>query len=57
MGVGQFFSRCSTPFAYVATGQPVASGSNTPGTRAAAAVPANANVKTAALAAMNFFIC
>ena len=56
VGVGQFFSRCSTPFEYVATGQPVLPGSKTPGTSAAAAVEARASVSAAVATMIAFFM-
>src|SRR5438105_7363112 len=56
VAVGQFFSRWSTPFENVDTGQPVLPGSNTPGTSVAAAVPASARVISAAATAMSRFM-
>ena len=55
VGVAQFFARWSTPFEYVAIGQPVLPGSYTPGTSAAAAVPASARAQTATAATNSFF--
>src|SRR5436305_14898622 len=58
VAVGQFFSRCSVPFTTVALTQPASAGfcAKVPGMSAAAAVPARASVRTAAVAAISLFI-
>src|ERR1700680_3434868 len=54
--VAQFLARWRTPLENVAVGQPVWPGSKTPGTRAAAAVPASPSVRTSAAAMSSRFI-
>src|SRR5438128_2769914 len=54
--VAQFFSRWRTPFANDAFGHPVLPGSNTPGTRVAAAVPASTSADTATATMTNRFM-